>query len=263
MQLQKYKGKLHKIDQIFISHLHGDHYLGVMGVIYSMHLQKRHKDLNIYSYRGLDEIITLQLKHSQTVLSFRINFIPLKPGEVKLLFENSRLTVSSIPMKHRIPCSGFLFQEKPKPRKLIKKKLPKDISVSEIVQLQKGEDLRDEEGNIRFKNEDLTMPKKARSYAYFSDTLYQEQLADLVQGVDLLYHEATFIHEKVVWANKTLHSTAHQAAQLAKKAEVQQLILGHFSARYKELDPLLEEAQKIFPNTRLAIEGETFEIPEK
>ncbi|MEM9858134.1 MAG: ribonuclease Z [Bacteroidota bacterium] len=250
-----------KLHHIFISHLHGDHYLGLMGLIYTMHLMGRTQQLHVYGQRGLDEIILTQLKHSDSILKYTIEFHELEPSNHRLLFEDKYIKVYSFPLYHRIPCCGFLFQEKDKPLRLNKEKLPQDISLTAIGQLKRGEDMTDGSGNILFKNSDLTLPpRKSYSYAFCSDTRYNENLIPIVKGVDLLYHEATFLSEMKPWAEKTYHSTTAEAASIAKMARVQQLAIGHYSARYKELDIFLKEAKEVFPNTVLAIEGETIKI---
>ena len=250
-----------KIHHIFISHLHGDHYLGLMGMIYTMHLLGRTQDLHIYGQKGLDEIILTQLKYSNSILKYNIVFQELNTESVAKIFEDKYIEVTSFPLTHRIPCCGFLFKEKPKPIRLNKEKLPKDISLTAIGQLKRGEDVVDENGNLIYHNKDLTLPpRKSCSYAYCSDTVYDESILPIIQGADLLYHEATFLKEMEVWAKQTFHSTTHEAATLARKANVGQLVIGHYSARYKEVDIFLEEAREVFPNTVLAIEGEAINL---
>lgn len=263
MQLTKYKAKLHKIQHIFISHLHGDHYLGLMGLISTLHLQNRTSDLHIYGPTGLADIITLQLKHSETVLNYKIFFRKLDTAIRETIFDDDFLSIETIPLNHRIGCSGFLFREKPKKRRIIKEKLPTGISLAHIVALKNGEDIYDESGELMFQNEDMTLPpKKSRAYAYCSDTKYDEQIIDQIAHVDLLYHESTFLSDREERAAQTYHSTARQAATIALKAQVGLLLLGHYSIRYKELQPILDEAWEVFPNAKLAIEGETIEIPD-
>ncbi len=173
------------------------------------------------------------------------------------------MTVHTLPMQHRVPCCGFLFREKPKLRHLIKEKLPSFLTPPQLVRLKFGEDIKDETGQIVVRNADVTTnPKRSRSYAYCSDTQYKEDILPYIQGVDLLYHEATFMHEMVDRAAYTHHSTAHQAATLARKAGVKRLLIGHFSARYKDLTPVLEEAKAVFENTMLATEGKTIGVLE-
>ncbi len=251
----------HKINHIFISHLHGDHYLGLAGLLFTMHLQHRVHDLHLYSLRGLDEILLLQLKYSRSVLHFKIIFHIIEPDQRTILFEDPMLTVETIPLIHKISCAGFLFREKKKPRRIDKGRLQEDMLLQHIALLKTGVDILDETGNVLYKNMDFTLPPKhSYSYAYCSDTAYSEKIIEQIRGVDLLYHEATFLEDEKEKAIETKHSTAAQAAAIAKAADVKNLMIGHFSARYSELDPALLEAQSIFPNTVLAIEGKIFEI---
>lgn len=261
MQLSKFQIPIHKIDRIFISHLHGDHYLGLMGLLFSMHLQKRSTDLHIHAPKGLDEIILLQLKYSKSSLNFTIHFHPTLTDERKLLWEDDALTVETIPLVHKIQCTGFLFREKTKPHRIDKYKLPDGILLQHIALLKMGKDIVQEDGTILYKVEDFTLPPKpSLSYAFCSDTAYHENLIEQIRGVSLLYHESTFMESEKDKAKETRHSTAMEAASIARQAEVKQLVIGHFSARYRELDALLEEAKSIFPSTALAIEGVTFEL---
>jgi len=263
MQLMKFDIGFQRINHIFISHLHGDHYLGLMGLLFSMHLHKRTTDLHLYSHRGLDEIIITQLRYSQSVPSFKIVFHRLEEGEQKVIFEDEAVSVETIPLHHKIRCSGFLFREKPKPRRIDKDNLPPGLLIHQIVGLKKGDDVTDEYGNVLHTNESLTFPpRKSRSYAYCSDTSFNEQIVDQIKGIDLLYHEATFITEDESKARETKHSTAAQAATIALKAQASKLILGHFSARYRDLGPILDEAKKVFTNVQLALEGEVFSLQE-
>ena len=263
MQLMKFQANLHRINHIFISHLHGDHYLGLMGLIFTMHLQRRVNDLHIYSHRGLDEIITTQFRYSQSAPAFRIFFHVLHPGLRTVIFENELLTVETIPLRHKIRCSGFLFREKVKPRRIDKSRLPEGLLIRQIANLKKGEDVMDDEGAVLHRNEDLTFPpRRSRSYAYCSDTAFHELTADQIRGVDVLYHEATFTEEEAIKAKETLHSTAREAAAMARLANVNQLLLGHFSARYKDLNLILDEARAVFQNCFLAVEGEEINIPD-
>jgi ribonuclease Z len=234
-----------------------------MGLIFTLHLHKRTADLHIYSHRGLDEIITTQLKYSQSAPSYKLIFHRLEKDEQKIIYEDEAVTVETIPLKHKLHCSGFLFREKPKPRRIDKEKLPPGLLIQEIVALKRGEDLVDDQGNIRHKNLDLTLsPRHARSYAYCSDTAFDLTLTKQIAGIDLLYHEATFLKDDQSKARETLHSTAEEAATIAAKAEVSKLLLGHFSARNKDLTPLLDEARAVFQNSHLALEGEEFTIDE-
>lgn len=263
MQLMRYQVSYQRINHILISHLHGDHYLGLMGLIFTMHLHRRAADLHIYSHRGLDEIITTQLRYSQSAPSFKLIFHRLEKNVREVIFEDDALTVETIPLTHKIRCSGFLFREKPKPRRIDKDMLPEGLLIQEILALKKGLDITDENGNIVHKNSMLTLPpRKSRSYAYCSDTAFDKRLVEQIAGVDLLYHEATFTKDEESKANETQHSTSEQAATIASLAGVSKLLLGHFSARYKDPAPLLEEATPIFANAHLAIEGEQHSIAE-
>lgn len=253
-----------KVNHIFISHLHGDHYLGLMPLLFTMHLLKRSHDLHLYAQRGLQEIIIAQLKCANSTLNYKIIFHELDPHKLQLLFENDHLSAHSFPLNHRVPCCGFLFKEKPKPFRIDKEKMPPDIPLQAIFRLKQGQDYTDEQAGIIYKKEELTLPpKKSRIYAYCSDTCYDERIIPYIKGADLLYHEATFLAEEEKWAGLTFHSTTRQAGSIAKAARVQQLVIGHYSARYKDLTPFLNETTPIFPNTRLAVEGETIEVSDQ
>jgi ribonuclease Z len=261
MQLMRFQANLHRINHILISHLHGDHYLGLMGLIFTMHLLRRTNDLHLYSHRGLDEIITAHLKHSRSVPGFKIIYHQMEKDLQETIFEDDALEIETIPLTHKIACSGFLFREKIKPRRVDKSKLPGGLLIQQIANLKKGDDVVDKQGRILYKNEELTLPpRRSRSYAYCSDTAYDEDTIELVRGVDILYHEATFGADEVSKASETQHSTATQAATLALKAGVRKLLIGHFSARYKDLTTLLDEARNIFPAVELATEGAVFNI---
>lgn len=261
LQLKKYKVKTNRIDYIFISHLHGDHYYGLMGLISSMHLYGRQKDLYIYGPPGLSEIITLQLKHSDTSLKYKIVFKEWKPNTSELLFENNHLTVHSFPLSHRVNCSGFLFKEKPKARRINKNKLPEEITPLQILELKKGNDVLSEIGDVLYKNSVYTSKAyPSLSYAYCSDTKYDEQILPYIKEVDLLYHEATFMADMEERATITFHTTTKQAGEIAQKANVGRLIIGHYSTRYKDVEPMLTETKSVFPNAELAIEGKLYSI---
>jgi len=263
MQLMRMQANFHRINHIFISHLHGDHYLGLMGLIFTLHLQRRTNDLHVYSHRGLDEIITTQLRYSRSAPSFKIIFHRLEKGVREVIYEDDALTVETIPLSHKIRCSGFLFKEKMKPRRIDKTKLPEGLLLQQIISLKRGDDVVDAVGNILHRNSDLTLPpRKSRSYAYCSDTEFDRNFIEQIRNVDLLYHEATFVESDESKARETKHSTAKQAATVAQLADAGSLLLGHFSARYRDLVPILEEARTIFPNSRLALEGEEFTIPD-
>lgn len=263
MQLMKVQANFHRINHIFISHLHGDHYLGLMGLVFTMHLQKRTNDLHIYGHRGLDEIITTQLRYSRSAPSFRIHFHRLRKGQRETIYEDDALVVETIPLSHKIRCSGFYFREKVKPRRIDKVRLPEGLPLQQIAGLKNGSDITDDEGNVLYRNSDLTFdPRRSRTYAYCSDTAFNRQIAEQIARVDLLYHEATFVTADEGKASETLHSTARQAAEIAQLAEARALLIGHYSARYKDLNILLDEARSVFPNCKLALEGEEHTIDE-
>ena len=263
LQLNKRKIKTQKIDHILISHLHGDHYLGLVGLLSSMHLFGRKKKLTLYGPTGLEEIITTQFRYSQTYLNYEVTFQRLDIDQSKIIFEDNTLSVRSFPLNHRIPCCGFVWREKPKPKRINKETLPSDLSLVNIINLKKGEDIFDQMGHLVYKNEALTLPsRKSRSYAYCADTKYDESIIQYIEGVDLLYHESTFLEEMKERATKTYHSTASQAAQIAQRAKVGQLLLGHFSTRYKDISPFKLEAATVFEATKLANEGGIIELKE-
>lgn len=259
IQLRKFKIKFQRIDHIFISHLHGDHYLGLVGLLSSMHLLGRTTDMHIYSPSGLKEIVDVQHKHSHVKLHYNLFFHELTGTKSEIIFEDEKYTVETILLKHRIPCYGFLFKEKPLLRNIIKEQITHyQIPLSEIPKIKRGDDYLNPEGNW-IKNEVLTTaPLPPRKFAYCSDTCYNESIIEQIRGVDMLYHEATFMQKMQERAKETFHSTTIEAGTIAKKAEVQKLIIGHYSARYKDLEPLLLETQSVFSNTVLAIEGEKY-----
>ncbi len=263
--LKKYQIKFSKIDHILISHLHGDHYFGLIGLLSTLHLFGRFKDLLLVGPPGLKEIIGLQLRYSETSLTFKINYIEFNPSVSEVVYDHPMYEIISLPMDHRVPCSGYLFKEKPKKRRIRRQIVNElDMLKTEIISLKEGEDLLNEDGSVRHKNEVLTLnPRPSFSYAFCSDSRLKMDLKGLIKGVDLLYHEATFTNEMEERAIKTYHSTAEQAANFAKEANVKKLILGHFSARYKKLDSFLSEAKSIFEHVELAIEGSNFHLNEK
>src|SRR5690606_10993032 len=262
-QLLRYGLKASRIDHIFISHLHGDHYFGLPGLLSTLHLNGRTKPLMLYGPPQLIEIINLTLTCSQTQLRYPLEFIPVDAGAPTRLLENSEITVETIIMNHRIPCTGFLFREKPRLPNIIREKIQEYAIPSELISsIKQGMDLRLPDGRM-IPNQELTLaPRPSRAYAYCADTLVKPDIIPQIKEVDLLYHEATFTSEMLERANETFHSTAAQAAEIARKAQVKKLIIGHFSARYRELSPLLEEARAVFPPTELAREGSVFDVGE-
>lgn len=261
IQLRKFKARFQNIDHVFISHLHGDHFFGLPGFLGSMSLLGRKQTLNIYCPKELKEIMDVINKHSETLLNFQINWVFTNNSGLNLLFEDDKFQVYSFPLKHRIFCTGFLFQEKPLLRKIDKYKLEKlNISTADILKLKNGFDVVNQNGEL-IKNEDATLaPPPPRSYAYCSDTIFDESIVEYIKNVDLLYHESTFLEEHASRAKKTFHSTARQAAQIAKSANAKQLLLGHFSARYPKLQGFLDESGEFFSNRELAIDGTKIKI---
>lgn len=261
MQLIRFKISRAAIDHIFISHLHGDHFYGLIGLISSSHLIGRDKPLDIFAPSGLEELILHQLKISNTTLKFEIRFHYHENNQNGILFTTKNIEARIIPLKHSIPSWGIVFHEKERKlnidRQFIDKYHP---TVEEIWKIKAGEDFVTNEGRL-MKNQEITLPApNLRSYAYCSDTAYDESIIPYIKNVSLLYHESTFDNSQLELAKTVLHSTASQAATIAKKAEVGKLLLGHFSGRYKELDKLEMEAKNIFPNTEISKEGQTYWI---
>ena len=254
--LRKNKIRFKKIDNIFISHLHGDHFFGLVGLLSTLSLLDRKKDLHVYSPKGLKEIIITQFRISKTYLSYFVHFHEISSKEPIVILDDKKLTVKAIPLNHRIETYGFLFEEKLKERKLnieLAKNL--GIEICDYRNLKLGKDYISDNGEV-VKNKLLTFdPPKPLSYAYCSDTAYEPKLIEWIEGINLLYHESTFIEEDSALAKKTGHSTAKQAALIANEANVEKLLLGHFSARYKNRDVFLEEAKPYFFNTELSSES--------
>ncbi|HBS86121.1 MAG: ribonuclease Z [Bacteroidetes bacterium GWF2_38_335] len=261
IQLRKFKIPFNKIDNVFISHLHGDHYFGLFGLISSFSLLGRKNTLNIYGPPGLQKILDFNSGLYDEPLNYSIRFIPLKAKGVNLIYNDKHLNIFSLPLKHRIVTSGFIFKENMGLYKLRKEAIDEfQLTVNDIRKIKTGEDFIDADG-YHIPNYKLTIPPdKPRSYAYCSDTMYSESIAKHINGVDLLYHEATFLEEMKERAWETGHSTAIQAARLAKKANAGKLMLGHFSARYKTYDAFLSEAKSEFEDVIIAEDGMTLNI---
>lgn len=260
-KLSQYGIKRSNLNHIFISHLHADHYLGLVGFISSLRLNGRTEDLHIYAPPYLERILDMQLKIDERINSFEYIFHPLRFGKSELIYENDLLEVYTIPLKHKIDCNGFLFKEKPKSRKIIAEKIAQyKIPYTKIDTIKKGANFTTASNEVILNETLTTEPEKAKSYAYCSDTMYSEAIVPIIKNADLLYHESTFLKAFEQKAIERYHSTTVQAATIAKKANVGKLLLGHFSARYKDLSPFLSEAQTVFNNSALAIEGKTFEI---
>jgi ribonuclease Z len=253
--------KAQRIDHIFISHLHGDHYLGLVGLLSSLHLNGRTKPLNLFGPPELLEILELQFRYSQTEIRYPLNFNATQALTPQVIFQNNDVVVETIILEHRIPCTGFKFTQKKRLRKIIREKVEQySIPVELIPGIKRGADFTDRNGHVHKSAELTTEPDEPRSYAYCSDTICNWQYLDQIANVDTLYHEATFMQDMLQRATETYHTTSLQAAEVALKANAKQLLLGHFSARYRELEPLLEEARSVFENSKLAIEGTRFDI---
>jgi ribonuclease Z len=254
MQMNMYKIRRSKISRIFISHLHGDHYFGLIGLLTSLGLNHRTSDLHIYSPKSLKEIIDLQLNVCNANLPYIIEFHPIENEEI--IFEDKRIVVESFKVNHRIECWGFVFREKKNIRKIDAKKIKKyNVPTSFYESLHEGKDFITDDNKL-IKNEILTTPvSPPKSYAYSADTSYFEQIVEKIKGVDLLYHESTYLHVFEEKAGSRFHSTAKQAAMIAKKADVKKLLIGHFSSMYETLDEFKTEAREVFENTDIAEEG--------
>jgi ribonuclease Z len=261
MQLRRYGIKFQRIDHIFISHLHGDHYLGLMGLLFTLHLLGRTKPLHLYANNGLREVLDIQMELSNTTLLYPLEFHSVNHLTSEVILETKDVQVRTIPLEHRIPTVGFLFKETEKPRKLNKQLIDSlKISVEAILEIKNGSGYTDSKGMV-YSNEELTLkPGTPASYAYCSDTAYTESFIPIIKNVRLLYHEATFMHDRVKNAREKFHSTTIDAATIALKANAGKLLIGHYSARYDDLQPLLDETRTVFPDSILAEEGKDYYI---
>jgi len=253
-----------KINQIFISHLHGDHIFGLIGLLTSYSLGGREKPMDIFSPKGLKELIEVQIKYSESHLSYPLRFHEVDTNISKLIFEDGFIEVVSIPLIHRIPTTGYLFREK-KPLLNIRPKQIKKykLTVEQIVEIKNGADFINPEG-VTIPNRELVLPPLLpRAYAYCSDTQYNESIIPIIRHADLLYHETTFLQDKLEQAKMTMHSTTVDAATIAKAAEVGQLITGHYSSRYEDLTMFEKETQAIFANTVIGMDGAKYEVLQK
>lgn len=261
IQLRQQKIKFSRIKHIFISHLHGDHFYGLVGLVSTFRLLGRTADLHIYGPKGIKDVLSLQLKLANSWTNYNLFFHELEKKESELIFEDDSLTVHTIPLDHRVYTNGFLFQEKPGLRKLYKEKIKNyNIPHCDFQNLKRGKDLILEDGSL-LKNEMVTCdPSPIKRYAFCSDTAFNKSIIPLIKGVDLLYHEATFLDAHQNLAKKTKHSTAAQAAKIAHLAQAKRLVLGHFSSRYRDKNDFLIEASPIFEAAVLAKDGKVFDI---
>ncbi|MCF6129433.1 ribonuclease Z [Flavobacterium sp. AS60] len=261
VQLRKNKLKFSKINHIFISHLHGDHFYGLVGLISTFMLLNRQTDLHVYGPKGIKEIVLLQLRYSNSYTGYNLYFHELDSKESEIVYEDEKVVVKTIPLKHRIYTNGFLFQEKVGDRKLNVDAVQEyKIDTCYYQKIKNGRDITLDDGTV-IPNDELTFdPIQPKSYAFCSDTMYDESIIPIIENCDMLYHETTFLESEADKAEKTMHSTAKQAAAIAAKANVKQLILGHYSTRYDTIDLFRQEAETIYSDVLLADDGKTFEF---
>ena len=256
MQLRKSRLKFSRLNHIFISHLHGDHCFGLMGLISTFGLLGRTAELHIHSPKGLEELLTPMLNFFCHTLAYKVIFHEFDTRQTSVVYEDRSMTVTTIPLQHRIPCCGFLFAEKARPNHIIRDMVDfYKVPVYELNRIKNGSDYVTPEGEV-IANTRLTRPSDPpRKYAYCSDTIFRPEIVEQLSGVDLLFHEATFAESELARAKETYPTTAAQAARIALEAGVRQLVIGHFSARYEDESILLKEASAVFPNTILAKEN--------
>jgi ribonuclease Z len=261
VQLRKNKIRFSKINHIFISHLHGDHFFGLIGVVSTFTLLNRTSDLHIYGPKGIQEIIKLQLRLSNSWTNYGLFFHELESNDSEIIYEDDKVLVKTIPLKHRVYTNGFLFQEKTAERKLNLDAVQNyEIETCYYQKIKNGKDIILESGQV-IENDKLTFdPIPAKNYAFCSDTAYNEAIIPIIKNIDVLYHESTFLQSEEHLAKKTMHCTAREAATIALKSNAKQLILGHYSTRYKNIELFKEEAETIFPVVHLADDGKSFEF---
>ncbi|WP_306350425.1 ribonuclease Z [Flavobacterium sp. '19STA2R22 D10 B1'] len=261
VQLRKNKIKFLSINHIFISHLHGDHFYGLVGLISSFSLLNRTTDLHVYGPKGIKEVITLQLKLSNSWTHYNLYFHELTEKTSEIVFEDDKVIVKTIPLQHRVYTNGYLFQEKVGERKLnIDRVQHHEIDKCYFQKIKNGGDITLDDGTI-ISNKEITFdPPAPKSYAFCSDTIFDPTIVPIIKDVDVLYHESTFLQAEAELAKKTMHSTAQEAATIALQANVQQLVLGHYSTRYESIIKFKEEATPIFPNILLGDDGASFEF---
>jgi len=260
IQMQRFGLKWRSMHHIFISHLHGDHYFGLPGLINSMSLLGRVAPLHLYAPAGLEVIINEILKVADTILSYPLHFHPL-PAGTAVLEDNDTFSVTCFEVNHRIQCHGFLIERKTKGRKILPDKCREyEIPAAYFDKLKQGANYERKDGML-VKNEWVTEDgPSSKKYAYCADTIFTDSFIDVIKGADTIYHECTYLDKDKEKATVRFHSTAAQAAEIAKQAGAKQLLLGHFSSKYKELEPFQEEASIIFPNVLVTMEGTAYEI---
>ncbi|MFM2293012.1 MAG: hypothetical protein RIS29_2825 [Bacteroidota bacterium] len=253
--------KTNRLGHIFISHLHGDHCFGLIGLISTFGMMNRTAELHIHAQADLEKLLQPQLDYFCDGLSFKVIFHHINPRKHELIYEDRSVSVYSIPLKHRVPCCGFLFEEKPKDRHIKRDMIDfYKIPTWRIPKIKQGEDFVTEDGEIVPNHRLTTASEKPIRFAYCSDTAYSEKIIPIIEGVDCLYHEATFMDDELLRSKQTEHSTAKQAATIALKAKVKKLIIGHFSARYINQKAIQEEAKTVFENTILGEDMKVYEI---
>ncbi|MCX6182295.1 MAG: ribonuclease Z [Bacteroidetes bacterium] len=259
LQLRKYKQSLQRINHIFITHLHADHFLGLFGLISTQGMLGREKPLQIFAPKGMEEIIKVQMKITKSWLTYSLSFHEVDCSKSALIWEDKEMEVYNVPLDHKIACSGYVFKQKKKPRNILPLKIEQHkIPVYARKEIKLGADFVDEKGRV-IPNSELTVDsEKALSFAYLSDTKVLNEAPTILNDVDLLYHEATFLNDMADRAEATHHSTAEQAAEFAAKCAAKKLILGHFSSRYDELHEFVSEAKPIFANVHVAEDGKWF-----
>lgn len=255
LQFRKSRLKFSRLNHIFISHLHGDHCFGLLGLVSTLNLLGRTAQLHIHSPQGLEALMTPMLDFFNRQMTYKVLFHEFDTKEQAVVYEDRSLTVTTIPLRHRMPCCGFLFAEKQRPNHILRDMIDfYQVPVYELNRIKNGADYITPEGEV-IANARLTRPSAPpRRYAYCSDTIFLPSIVEQIKGVDLLFHEATFADEDAPRAKETYHTTAAQAAEIARAAGVKNLLIGHFSARYEDESVLLKEASAVFPNTRLAKE---------
>lgn len=261
VHLRRSRLSFNRLNHIFISHLHGDHCFGLMGLISTFGMLERTAPLHIYAHPRLERLLNPQLEFFCNGLPFKVVFHPIDPTKRETIYDDRSVSVETIPLRHRLPTCGFLFREKPTPNHIRRDMIDcYEIPIYMINRIKNGKDFVMEDGSV-IPNERLTFPSDPpRSYAYCSDTAYLPRITEQIEGADLLFHEATFAEDNAIRAQKTQHSTAAQAATIARDAKVKQLVIGHFSARYEDERLLLDEARSIFPDTILANENLTIHV---
>ncbi|HET7733260.1 MAG TPA: ribonuclease Z [Paludibacter sp.] len=253
--------RTNRLGHIFISHLHGDHCFGLIGLISTFGMLNRTAELHIHAQADLEKILQPQLDYFCSDLPYKVIFHIINPRKHQLIYEDRSVSVFSIPLKHRVPCCGFLFEEKPRDRHIIREMIDfYHIPTWRIPKIKQGEDFVTEEGEVIPSAQLTTASEAPKRFAYCSDTAYSEKIIPIIEGVDCLYHEATFMEDELVRCKQTEHSTARQAAEIARKANVKKLIIGHYSARYPNQNELLNEAKSVFKNTILGEDMKTYEI---